>query len=110
MHNPEYLQSTQHGFYKVPSTPRFFISADSHCLLQWRGRHVTQSTELHVAKGVVMKFDKLLSVIVRRCEKHVYFKLTNKDQLTLRYTYKAPVKSMVKACKYQHPVLPYLEH
>ena len=27
---------------------------------------------------VVMKFDKLLSVIVRRCEKHVYYKLTNK--------------------------------
>ena len=27
---------------------------------------------------VVMKFDKLLSVIVRRCKKHVHFKLTNK--------------------------------
>mgnify|MGYP000013500171 FL=1 len=29
-------------------------------------------------KHVVMKFDKLLSVIVQRCEHHVYFELTNK--------------------------------
>ena len=52
--------------------------------VKWRGKHVTQSSELHAAhafmgpKRLVMKFDKLLSVIVRRCEKHVYFKLTNK--------------------------------
>jgi len=52
--------------------------------VKWRGKHVTQSSELHVAhafmqpKPVVMKYDKLLSVIVRRCKKHVYFKLINK--------------------------------
>jgi len=38
--------------------------------VKWRGNHVTQSSELHTAhafmqhKRVVMKFDKLLSVIV----------------------------------------------
>ena len=29
-------------------------------------------------KRVVMKFDNLLCVIVRRCEQHAYYKLTNK--------------------------------
>ena len=58
--------------------------------VKWRGKHVTQSSELHAThafmqpKRVVIKFDKLLSVIVQRCEKQVYFKLTNKEQLTLR--------------------------
>ena len=28
-------------------------------------------------KHVVMKFDKLLSVIVQRCKQHVYYKLIN---------------------------------
>ena len=50
----------------------------------WGGKHITQSSELHAAhafmrpKRVMMKFDKLLSVIIPRVEKHVYFKLTNK--------------------------------
>ena len=30
------LQSTQHGFYKVPPTPRFFMSVDSHSLSRRR--------------------------------------------------------------------------
>jgi len=53
--------------------------------VKWREKYVTQSSELHAAhafmqpKRVVMRFDKLLSVIVPRCEKHVYFKLTNKN-------------------------------
>jgi len=38
------------------------------------------------AKCVMMKFDKLLSVIVRRCEKHVYFKLTNKRPTDTSFT------------------------
>ena len=52
--------------------------------VKWRGKHLTHSSELHAThafmwpKRVVMKFDKLLSVIVPRCEKHIYFKLTNK--------------------------------
>jgi len=52
--------------------------------VKWRGKHVIQSSKLHAAyafmqpKRVVMKFDKLLSVFMGRCEKHVYFKLTNK--------------------------------
>ena len=47
-----------------------------------RGIHVTQSSELHTAhafirpKYLVMKCDKLLSVIVPRCKN--IFKLTNK--------------------------------
>ena len=57
-----------------------------YACVKWRGKHVTQSSELHAPhafmqhKRVVMKFDKLLSVIVRRIEKHVYFKLTNNRQ------------------------------
>ena len=52
--------------------------------VKWRGKHETQSKELQAAhafmrpKCVVMKCDKLLSVIVRRCKQHVYNKLTNK--------------------------------
>ena len=50
--------------------------------VKWRGKHETQSKELQAAhafmrpKCVVMKCDKLLSVIVPRCKN--IFKLTNK--------------------------------
>ena len=60
------------------------VIVDIQYSVKWRGKHVTQSSELHAAhvfmrpKRVVMKIDKLLSVIVRRCEQHVYHKLTNK--------------------------------
>ena len=33
---------------------------------------------LPLVRVLTKKFDKLLSVIVRRCEQHVYYKLTNK--------------------------------
>ena len=57
-------------------------------------------------KHVVMKFDKLLSVIVRRCEQHIYYKLTNKrptDKCLLKNNgHSVPVMYLLGASSMDH--------
>jgi len=61
----------------------FFINSTVNlCTDTVHSAHILQSPPtlrfFMRTKRVVMKFDKLLSVIVRRCEQHVYNKLTSK--------------------------------
>ena len=45
-----------------------------------------------------MKFDKLLSVIVPRCEKHVHFKLTNKRPTDTQFIDKQQTNLVTNTC------------
>ena len=59
--------------------------------VKWRGIQVTQSSELHAAhafirpKRVVMKFDKLLCVIVPGCYKYIKTNITTGEKVCATY-------------------------